>query len=130
MFKQEKKGLENLRPRNHFTHDMKYFHHHDYHSPDHRHHRAFESLSIELNIIQSFQEIYEQYSQLFENYLSKLYGPQEEELGEKNMNIIRFAKDVRSRKHELMETAKNSSDLQRYDLIKCCRQLGLEECMI
>ena len=88
--------------------------------------RSIESLSVDLNIIQSFDEIYQQHSQLFENYLSKLFGPQEDELGEKMMNVIRFAKDVRERRNKATEKAKDAigGDLQRSELIKCCRELG------
>jgi hypothetical protein len=59
--------------------------------------RAIRNITFDLSIRQSIDEIY-RYCLEFDNFHERLFGPQEDEIGEEGMNPIRFAKMCRSRK--------------------------------
>jgi hypothetical protein len=59
--------------------------------------RAFKSIDFSICLHQSLTELYAQ-SLDYVEYLSRLFGPQEDELGEEGMNPLRFAKSCRHAK--------------------------------
>lgn len=72
--------------------------------------RALRSLDIELRLQQTPQELLA-FSRKFDCYAERLYGPQEEELGEDGMNPLRFAKVCRQRKKAAEEAINNAPNL-------------------
>lgn len=82
--------------------------------------------SVELNFMNTFRDLYES-SMQFVHYEGKLYGPQEEELGEELSNPLFFAKEVRHRKKGLQELIDRMSEHSNEDLKKTCRELGLKD---
>ena len=58
--------------------------------------RGIRRASVNLSMIQSIKEMYEE-SLPFESYLDRLFGPQEDELGDEGMNPLHFAKFQRQR---------------------------------
>lgn len=88
--------------------------------------RSLTNIAFELNILQSFNEIYD-HSQKFEDYQSKLFGPQADELTEEELNPIRFAKTMKLKRQEAIELSSISETMNRSELVKYCRMFGLND---
>jgi hypothetical protein len=58
--------------------------------------RALRSLKINFHFLKTLHELYEESSE-FDQFQERLFGPQEDELGEEGMNPLRFAKLCRKR---------------------------------
>lgn len=85
--------------------------------------RAMRSLDVDLQFNETLQELYEKATKYL-NFERKVYGPQEEELGEDGMNPIKFAKVCKQRKDAALLAAKTSMKMSKADLIEHCRSRG------
>jgi hypothetical protein len=88
--------------------------------------RALHTAQLELQTTKTFKEILER-SRMFHHYESKLFGPQEGELGDEGMNPLRFAKEVRQKKKIATEMAETAGKMTREFLTEQCRSLGLRD---
>lgn len=88
--------------------------------------RAIVNANFELNLMNTWKEIYLQ-SMEYVHYESKLFGPQEEELGEDHVNPLRFAKEVRSRKKELQRILDRMGSSSREELGQYCKEHGAKD---
>jgi Ca2+-binding EF-hand superfamily protein len=88
--------------------------------------RALASATLEAQCIQSLSELVED-SRKYLHLGSKLFGPQEEELGEDNMNPLRFAKQVRGKRRAILEQVELAGKMTRPELVVICRELGLKD---
>eukprot|EP00981_Chlorochromonas_danica_P010068 scaffold2998_cov158-Ochromonas_danica.AAC.6 len=61
----------------------------------------------------------------FVQYESKLFGPQENELGDELANPLQFAKHVRSRRKEIQRILDTMGEISREELGKHCRDIGV-----
>lgn len=88
--------------------------------------RAVTSASVEVQLMQTFEEVLA-YSAQHAHYGEKLFGPQEEELGEDLMNPLKFAKEMRARRNKLNEMAQNAAHMSRAELVQQCRMMGVKD---
>lgn len=88
--------------------------------------RGVLNATFQLNLINSWQEIYSK-SMDFVQYESKLFGPQEDELGDELANPLQFAKHVRSRRKEIQRILETMGEISREELGKHCRDLGVQD---
>lgn len=88
--------------------------------------RAVTSASVEVQLMQSFDELLAHASK-YAQYGEKLFGPQEEELGEDLMNPLKFAKEMRTRRNKLTELAQTAANMSRAELVQQCRRLGMKD---
>jgi hypothetical protein len=72
--------------------------------------RVFRHVMLEVNLKSSLEELYEK-SLPFEHSDERLFGPQEDELGEDGMNPIRFAKLCRERMKAATDTIDNAEKM-------------------
>ena len=79
--------------------------------------RFLTKLNIDIKLRQDFMEIYNQ-AWSYQHYDDKLFGPQEEELGEDNLNPLKFAKAMRQKKKELLDNAGSVQEANREELKK------------
>jgi hypothetical protein len=78
--------------------------------------RAFRSMSLDVRLLKSLDELYTE-SEEFCTFEEKLFGPQEDELGEEGMNPLRFAKMCRKRQQAAQE-AINDAPKMTTDLLR------------
>ena len=91
--------------------------------------RAMTSAALDVHMLQSFQEVMH-HAQQYDHYGERLFGPQEEEMGEDGMNPLRFAKEMRARRRELSDLASpegRGGKLRHAELVQHCRRLGLKD---
>ncbi len=72
--------------------------------------RALRQFNIQLNVKQSLDDILSQ-TRPYINFEGKLFGPQEDEIGEEGMNPIRFAKKCRKDRQDLEEQKQNADSM-------------------
>ena len=68
--------------------------------------RSLRSLDLNVLLRENLMNLFTE-SKQYVDYISKLYGPQEEELGEEMMNPLRFAKSCRQSKRDIEERLEN-----------------------
>jgi len=88
--------------------------------------RAVSSAVLDLQLMQTLPELMERAEQ-YAYYAEKLFGPQEEELGEERMNPLKFAKEMRSLRRRFTDLAQNAKTLSRAELTQHCRELGAKD---
>lgn len=88
--------------------------------------RALRNFKVELNVKQSFIDLYKN-SLEFENFKDRLFGPQEDELGEEGMNPLRFAKMCRQRKNAAQDAIEKAQSMKIEELKDHCRSHGLSD---
>lgn len=88
--------------------------------------RSLRKLVIDLNILQPFQEMYEKNCDM-EDYPDKLFGPQEDELGEEGMNPLRFAKMCRKRQKAAQEAIQEVPKMSTEDLKRHLKERGYND---
>lgn len=86
--------------------------------------RAIREFKIELNLAHSFQELYEAALKA-ENFEGKLFGPQEDELGEEGMNPLRFAKWCKKRQGAAKAAIERAREMETEELKRHCQDRGL-----
>lgn len=86
--------------------------------------RALWDLSVSFNLHQDLSELVKA-SREYDNYDARLFGPQEEEIGEEGMNPIRFAKACRKRRQELESAADAATKMSVADLRATLAAMGL-----
>lgn len=87
--------------------------------------RTVTNASIELKSIHSFEDLYAMSLQ-FVNYEAKLYGPQEDELGDL-INPLQFAREMRQQKKEISTLLQGLQDKSKEELQEVCRKLGVRD---
>lgn len=88
--------------------------------------RFLRSSSIDFQSLFTLAELYK-VSLPFEFYNEKLFGPQEEELGEEGMNPLKFAKMNRQRKTAAMEAAEKARSMSLEQLKTHLKTRGLDD---
>ena len=78
--------------------------------------RAVRNIALQMELIPSVAELY-QHSKTYEGFEDRLFGPQEDELGEEGMNPIRFAKLQKQRLNAAKE-AIAKADTMNADTLK------------
>ncbi|RYH28599.1 hypothetical protein EON65_11580 [archaeon] len=87
--------------------------------------RGILNANIELKSIHSLEELYAMSLQ-FVNYEAKLYGPQEDELGDL-INPLQFAKEMRQQKKEIGALLQGLQEKSKDELQEVCRKLGVRD---
>ena len=72
--------------------------------------RTIRSLSLDIRVLKTLDELYTESDEFF-SFEEKLFGPQEDELGEEGMNPLRFAKLCRKRQQAAQEAIKNAPQM-------------------
>jgi hypothetical protein len=85
--------------------------------------RFLQSFSFQIDLQQSLAEIFAHSMKYFQ-FEEKLFGPQEEELGEEGSNPLRFAKEIRTQKKLYKDILENLQTLSREELQQHCRKYG------
>jgi hypothetical protein len=88
--------------------------------------RAMRSLKLDFRILKTLDELFESSSK-FDNFQDRLFGPQEEELGEEGMNPLRFAKLCRKRQQAAQEAIAKAPNMPLDELKKHLTSRGLSE---
>ncbi len=88
--------------------------------------RAVINGNIELNLMNTGVELYEKSLQ-FVQYEAKLFGPQEEELGEDLANPLKFAKEMRGKKRALQHIMETMGTISQDGLQQHCRDHGIKD---
>ena len=88
--------------------------------------RALRNFSFSLKVRQSLSEVITA-SREYDNYESRLFGPQEEEIGEEGMNPIRFAKACRRRRQDLENAAEAAKNMTVGELKEILVEMGLND---
>jgi len=87
--------------------------------------RGLRQLNIKIDLRQSLDDLYEM-SAPFEYYTDRLYGPQEDELGEEGMNPIRFAKLCRERVKAIADVIEGAETMNIEDIKMHLQMRGLD----
>lgn len=87
--------------------------------------RALRNFNFDLKLTSSLKEIYES-ALPFENYEDRIYGPQEDELGEDGMNPLKFAKMCRQRQKAVREAAATVDEMSFDELKEHLKMRGLK----
>lgn len=88
--------------------------------------RAVSAATLDVQLMQSFTDLMEHADQ-FVLYGEKLFGPQEVDMGEENMNPIKFAKDVRAKRRRYEELMQTVGNMSRAELAQHLREMGLKD---
>ena len=88
--------------------------------------RALRDFSIKLMLNSTLKELYEA-SLPFEFFEQRMYGPQEDEIGEEGMNPLRFAKTVRQKQTIINTDLKMARDLGFTKLKDMLRARGMSD---
>jgi len=88
--------------------------------------RAIRNMKIDLRCTESFAELYKA-AIPHENIQERLFGPQEDELGEEGMNPIRFAKMCRQRKTAALNAVEKAASMSIPELKKHCQMRGISD---
>lgn len=86
--------------------------------------RALRNLKVELRCTDSLFDMYKA-AIPHENVQERLFGPQEDELGEEGMNPIRFAKMCRQRKQAALNAVEKAATMSIPELKKHCQMRGI-----
>jgi hypothetical protein len=88
--------------------------------------RTVREMQLEINLKNTLSELY-QYAFPFDHYRDRLFGPQEDELGEEGMNPLRYAKLCRKRQMAAEEVISHAAEMNVDDLRYHCRVHGLSD---
>ena len=88
--------------------------------------RSLRKLTLDIRILQSFQEIYQKSCDM-EDFQDKLFGPQEDELGEEGMNPLRFAKLCRKRQKAAQKAIEEVPKMKSDELREHLKQRGYND---
>jgi hypothetical protein len=77
--------------------------------------RALRMLKIDLRLVKSLSELYDESAE-YDHFQEKLFGPQEDELGEEGMNPLRFAKMCRKRQLAAQEAIEKAPTMPLEEL--------------
>lgn len=88
--------------------------------------RCLRDFKFEISLAESIADLYQRCAP-FEYYLDRLYGPQEDELGEEGMNPLRFAKMCRKRQAAAQKALDNADSMPMQELREHCKQRGLDD---
>lgn len=86
--------------------------------------RAFRKVDFSLRCLDSLDDLYKS-SLSFESFDERLFGPQEDELGEEGMNPIRFAKLQRQRQQAIQESVARAFQMSDQELKMLLKDRGL-----
>ncbi len=85
--------------------------------------RFLQNFYLNVELQQSISEIFANSIKYFK-FEEKLFGPQEEDLGEEGSNPLRFAKEIRSQKKHCKDILEKVNSLPREELQQHCRKYG------
>jgi hypothetical protein len=88
--------------------------------------RSIREATIDVNLRNNLAELY-QLCFPYEHFRDRLFGPQEDELGEDGMNPLRYAKMCRKRQAAAQELIDKAPDMPFEDLRYHCRVRGLND---
>ena len=88
--------------------------------------RAIRNFSVKFEFDKNFDDIFQESSK-YVGYERKLFGPQEEEIGEELANPIKFAKVTKQRKNACEDVLKNINHISIDELRKQLNAYGLSE---
>jgi hypothetical protein len=86
--------------------------------------RALRLLKVDLRLVKSLSELYAESTE-FDHFQQKLFGPQEDELGEEGMNPLRFAKMCRKRQMAAQEAVEKAPTMPLDELRRHLSTRGL-----
>jgi len=86
--------------------------------------RGFRNITFAVGVLSSLSSMYDT-SLSFEGFEDRLFGPQEDELGEEGMNPIRFAKLQRQRQNAARESIDRAMNMRSEELQKHLKERGL-----